>query len=282
LSGRLSDLRASVHVPDHAAYDAQSVGVAPQLVSIRLENSGTRSVPLGKLDASFASTRRGVAFPCSTRVADTPPATEPTFLAPGDSFTFARLLACSMPLPGRYELQVAIQSLAPQGSDGEDADEAALGAFPIDVTALGDAPQVISRDAEIYAVMAGRSMDSPLPYDAWRSGSYKVVFALINGSDGDVSLSALTLVLSVYEEGRAFSCEEQEEHFNPWELPPGAVQIFQLPVTSAPSEPGRYQVVGRLAGPGVPEVEIARFGLTVEADPYLSFLPEWPRRPAPR
>src|SRR5208283_2075780 len=116
--GNLSDLRGSVSGPARLAYDPQSLGVAGQFVSIRVENTGSRVLPLAQLHASFATTREGVAFPCNTHVRGSAGALEPIQLRPAQSATFERLLDCRMPLPGHYEVRVGIHTADRDSEDG--------------------------------------------------------------------------------------------------------------------------------------------------------------------
>jgi hypothetical protein len=279
--GPISDLRAFARVPDRVAYDASAFGISAQFVSIRVDNVGGRLVPVKHLHASFAATRAGVSFACNRHVDAIDGAGEPTHLAPGQSFTFERLLDCSMPLPGPYEVNVWLHSSEHDGEGpGAPVDGVFVGSFQVDVSAAGNAPRRISLRDELYALMTGSPIAMPLPYDAWRGGSYKVAVALINGGARAVAIGQSTVAMSLLREGGTFACSAREQTLDePRVLPAGSVHVVLVPVTCAPEELGRYEVVARFTGGDVREVDIGRFGLLVTGNPYFSFVPEWPMFP---
>lgn len=273
--GNLSDLRASLDALGHLAYDWQSLGVAAAFIKIRLTNPGPRDVPVGQLHATFAATRNGVAFPCNSHVGAAAGTPEPSHLEPGRSFTFERLLDCSMPLPGRYEVSVWAHT-----ADREPTEPSAgvfVGTVAIDVTASANAPRLVSLGGEVYAVMSGAPMSVPMGADAWAGGHYQVAVALVNGSDRTVTVGPSSLSLLVSREGELLPCTEGRILLHePDALAPGTVHVVRVPVTCEPTRQGRYLVVGRFTDREVHDVEIGRFGLLVTGNPYFSFAAEWP------
>jgi hypothetical protein len=281
LSRGVSALRASVRAPARVDYDPRSLGIAGQFVAIRVENAGDASVSVTHLHASFAATRDGVAFPCNAHVGVTTGAVEPSHLDPGRSFTFERLLDCTMPLPGRYDVRAWIH-VAPDESRGREARAGVfLGSFQVDVTATaGNAPRPLPSRPGLYALMTGAPTAAPMTSSAWAKGGYQVVVALINGSGTSAPVGPAHVSLLVFKRGEALPCKGREEQlWEPPSLPPGAMHVVRVPVTCAPAGEGRYDIVGRFALAGGAEVEIGRVGLLVTQSPEILFTPEWPPLP---
>ncbi len=283
LPGDLSGLRASIRAPSHFDYDPQSLGAAAHFVSIHIENVGSRAVPIADLHASFATTREGVAFPCNTHVRAPAGALEPVLLYPAQSTTFERLLDCSMPLPGHYEVRVRIHTGERESEvGGSQGAGVFVGAFAVDVVANGNVPRPVSSRVGLYAEMTGAPTAPPMPADAWAKGGYRVVVALMNGSDHSVAVGPAHVSMLVFKQGSALPCTGQRQHLaEPDSLKPGAVHVERVPVTCAPTEEGRYEIVGRLAVGNEQEVEIGRVGLLVTQSPYFLFTPERPNDPLP-
>jgi len=272
----LSDVRASLRAPPRFAYDAQSLGVAGQFVSIRLENVTGRVVPIDHLHAAFSATREGVAFACNTHVRAGAGAIEPARLEPGQSVTFERLLDCTMPLPGRYDVRVWIHAA---DRDESERDRAGIGlfagSFQVDVTPNGNIPRPVSSRAGLYALMTGASTAPPMPADAWAKGGYEVVVALINASNRAVAVGPSHASLLVFKTGAPLPCAGRQERLaEPETLAPGGVRVTRVPVECAPTEEGHYEIVGRFAVGNAPEEEIGRVGLLVTQSPYFLFTPE--------
>ncbi len=279
--GSLSDLRASLRAPARLDYDPQSLGVAGQFVSIHVDNVGGRVVPVAHLHAAFAATRDGVAFPCNTHVRGAS-GLEPVQLYPAQSATFERLLDCTMPLPGRYDVRVWIHAAGREEEKdrGRPGAGVFVGSFQVDVTAKGKVPRPVPSYAGVYALMTGAPTASPLPADAWAKGGYRVVVALINGSNRAVALGPSRISLLMFKEGSSLPCAGRPEPIDePDALAPGAVHVVRVPVTCAPTEEGRYEIVGRFAVGNAAEVELGRVGLLVTQSPYFLFTPE--RLPVP-
>jgi len=277
-TGDFSELRASLRAPARVTYEPQSLGVAGEFVSIRVENIGSRTVPLPRLHATFATTRAGVAFPCNAHVGSRTGAIEPSHLDPGQSFTFERLLDCTMPLPGAYEVRLWIH--AAEGEGDRDRSHAPLfvGSFPVDVASNGRAPIAIAARPGLFAFMTGATVSRPMPPDAWAKGGYHVAVALVNGSPRPVEVGRAHVTLLVFKRGDPLlGTERQQPLDEPAALAPGAVHVHLVPVTGVPSEEGRYEIVGRFAVGDSPEVEIGRVGLVVTQSPdLLQPTPEWP------
>ncbi len=253
------DLRAAVTAPSRVPYVTESVGVAGQSVSIRLGNAAVAPVALGRLDVSFTATREGVGFPCS---APPVPDREPTTLGAGQSFVFERDLTCSMPLPGRYQVSVQV---------GPDL----AGSFSLEVEGPRGAPRPYPARPGLFVVMTGSRVAPPLPAEAWKRGDYHVVVAFVNATREPMTVGPAHIAFQTYKVGSPLPCSGQADPLSlPEPLPPGGTRILQAPVACAPSEPGRYEIVGRFGLDGVPdEVEVGRVSLSVTRDPTL-FRPE--------
>jgi hypothetical protein len=276
--GDYRDLRASLHAPPaRLVYDPQSLGVSGQFVSISVENVSPRVVPVAHMHAAFAASRDGVAFACNAHVRGALGAVEPSHVAPGQSVTFQRLLDCTMPLPGGYDVRVWIH--ATDRETGEDRAAPGIGmfvgSFHVDVTAVGNAPRPVPEHPGLYALMTGASTAPPMSADDWTKGGYRVAVAIVNGSSRPVTLLSSGLSLLLFKEGERLPCTGQKQALDePTAIAPGAVHISHVPLTCAPQGEGRYQIVGRLVAGDAAEVEIGRVGLVVTRSPYFLFTPE--------
>jgi hypothetical protein len=258
-------------------YDASTLGVGGKTVTIQLTNTGAGPLAVDHIGAGFSARREGVSFPCGEHGGRTRDEREPASLRPGESFGFERTLDCAMPLPGRYDVQVSLSFGDRKKRPAKDAEAAA--AFSIDVVANTNAvPQPYPSRHGLYAIMIGNRATRPLPAEAWARGDYHVVLALINGGTETVRLGPARLGFLVYKKGSPLPCSGQAEPIaTPDELRPGAMHVVRAPIACAPSEEGRYEIVGRftLLAAGV-ELEVGRDPLSVTRDPML-FTPEpWP------
>jgi hypothetical protein len=277
LLGSLSDLRATLRAPARLAYDPQSLGAARQFVSISLENVGDRGVPVAHLHASFATTRDGVAFPCNAHVHGPIGAIEPLRLDAGQSFTFERALDCTMPLPGRYDVRVWIHGAGHEETGDRPGAGVFVGSFSVDLTANGDAPHPVVSHVGLYAMMTGAPTSPPMTADAWAKGGYRVVVALVNGTQQPMAVGPCRLSLLLFRQGAPLPCTGRQERLDePDTLAPGGVYIVRVPVTCAPAEEGRYQIIGRLAVGSAADAEIGRVGLLVTESPDFLFMPVQP------
>ncbi len=275
------DLRAFLKAPSRTPYVIEALGVGGRSVSIRLTNTGARSVDFGRFRIAFTAAREGVSFLCKEHVGGSVKDREPTSLAARQSFVFERDLDCTMPLPGRYDVGVYVALR--DGSQNDRGDF--VGAFSLDVVEGNLAPRPYPSRPGLYVVMTGSRATRPLPPEAWTRGDYHVVVAVVNGSSRPVPVGQARLAFLTYKKGSPLPCSGQAEAVAfPEELAPGSVHVIQAPVACAPSEEGRYEIVGRLTLNDVgEEVEIGRVALKVTRDPLL-FAPEpwpsWGDRPA--
>ncbi len=269
-----SDLRASLKAPSRAPYVVEALGIGGQSVTVRLTNAGARNVDIGRFRVAFTAARDGVSFPCQEHVGGSTKDREPTSIAPGQSFSFARDLDCTMPLPGRYNVGVYVAVRDGAQSDRGDF----VGAFSLEVLDSDLAPRPYPSRPGLYVVMTGSRVTRPLSPEAWTRGDYHVVVAVVNGSSLPVLVGHARLAYLTYKKGSPMPCSGQAEPIAfPEQLAPGNVQVIHAPVACAPSEEGRYEIVGRLTfGDVGEEVEIGRVALKVTLDPLL-FAPEpWP------
>jgi hypothetical protein len=279
--GELSELRASLHVPARVDFDPQSLGIARHFVSIRLENTGTHDVLVDHLHATFSAVRDGVAFQCNAHVRGAEGAIEPSHLAPGQSFTLERALDCTMPLPGRYELRVWIHHAELEGQErSRPGGGVYVGASPVEIVAQNNAPLAVPSHPGLYALLTGATVSAPMPSDAWMKGGYQVAVALVNGGPAPATLDSARVSLLVFKEGAGLPCAGREQPLDePDVLAPGEVHVVRVPVTCAPTEPGRYTIVGRFVMGSGPQLEIGRVGLLAIRNPDLLFTTDWPPLP---
>jgi hypothetical protein len=258
-----------VRAPSRVPYDATALGLGGHAVAIRLTNPGTEPVRVDRLRVAFTATREGVAFRCKEHVGGSMQTREPASLRGGETFTFERDLDCTMPLPGHYDVSAAWQ-LSDRDRTGS------LGTFSIDLVAgKGNLPVPYPARAGLHALMIGNRETRPLTDDAWARGDYRVVLALINGGRQPVEVGPGRLAFLVYKEGSPLPCSGQAEDVAlPAALAPGAVHVVRAPVACAPSEEGRYRIIGRFSLVAVgDEIDIGRIPLRVTRDPRL-FTPE--------
>lgn len=272
---RSPELRVFVRAPKTTTYDPIALGPAARTVSLRLTNAAKTPVLVGRFDVTFRALREGVSFPCKGSAAPSENR-EPTSLAAGQSFDYVRAIECTMPLPGRYEIETYVRVEGAEASGGQ---EQRAGSFALNVAANGvtDPRPYPGRDG-LHVLMTGGRVTRPLPPEAWQRGDYTVVVALINASPRPLVLGAVRLAFLVYKKGSPIPCAGQAEPFpTPDELDAGATYLARAPIACAPSEEGRYEVVGKLTLLDVgTELEVGRVPLKVTRDPFLYTPEPWP------
>ncbi len=263
------DVRVVLKVPSRAPYLVDALGVAGQSISVQLRNTGTLSADISHFRVAFTASRDGVPFPCKQQVDDSVKV-RPASLAPGQAFVFERDLACTMALPGRYDVGVYVSLRDLAGARGD-----FVGQFPFDILEGSKGPLPYPARPGLYVMMAGARRSRPLSADAWARGDYHVVLSLVNGGSRPVLVGPGRLEFLTYREGYSLPCSGQGEAIVlPDALPPGAVQVLQARVTCAPSAEGQYEIVGRLTlGHAGESVEVGRVALKVTRNP-VAFAPD--------
>jgi hypothetical protein len=258
-----ADLCVLIQAPKSARYDAQAFGVAPPLVHVKLTNVGKQPIETGDIAVTFDARRSGVTFPCSAkRVTDRRPT-----ITPNASVTFDDPIDCTFSLPGRYDVSVFL-------SVGDGPREF-IESFPFDVGESPEAPQPYPPHMGLFVLAVGNRATPPLTPDAWARGDYHVAVAVINGSPEPQPVGPARVSFTVYKVGSPLPCAGESQALSfPEALAPGAMQVVRTPITCAPSEEGRYEVVARftLAGPAH-EMTAGRFALRVSRNPLL-FAPD--------
>jgi hypothetical protein len=265
-------VEVTLRAPSRVPYVAEALGIGGQSVSVQLTNTGSRDVHVERFRIAFAATRDRVHFPCTEHAGGAMKEREPTSLASGSSFVFTRDIDCTMPLPGRYDVgvYVALTDVAPT----ERGDF--VGTFPLEVVSTGPlAPRAYPSHPGLYAAMTGSRGAPPLPAEAWARGDYFVVVTIVNASRSSVPVGPARLSFLTYKKGSPLPCSGQAAPVSfPAELASGAVHFVRAPVACAPSDEGRYEIVGKLTLVGDGEgIEIGRVALKVSRDPLL-FDPE--------
>gem|GEM_PF-3598215 len=263
------DVRVVLKVPSRAPYLVDALGVGGQSISVQLRNTGTRSADISRFRVAFTASRDGVPFPCKQQ-ADDSVKVRPASLTPGQAFVFERDLACTMALPGRYNVGVYVSLRDLAGARGD-----FVGQFPFDVLGTTQEPLPYPARPGLYVMMTGARSSRPLSADAWARGDYHVVLSLVNGGSHPVLVGPGRLAFLTYREGSSLPCSGQAESVVlPDALAPGAVQVLQARVTCAPSTEGEYEIVGRLTlGHAGESVEVGRVALKVTRNPVV-FAPD--------
>lgn len=259
-------IRTTVQGPAKVTYDPRSLGAPGASVRIHVENVSSETVTVAPLRATFRTSRRGVAFPCTEVGRSTSPSREPLFLQPGQSFDYERPLSCSMPLPGAYDVRVYVhfanKETMPQES-GHFSLELASGA--------ANGPQPYPGVDGLFVLMTGAHTTRPLSSEEWARGDYQVLLAFVNGGPHPVSVGPGHIAFLVYKHGTALPCSGQEAAISaPEELKPGTMHIARTPVACAPSDEGNYSIVGRLKVDRIgTELVVGKIPLRVSGDPRV-------------
>jgi hypothetical protein len=270
-------VHATIRAPERASYDPTTLHAEPGPVVVRLTNSGSQPAPVGSLRISYSAVRNGVSFPCPEGQDLTAHVHEPSSLAPGQSFDFERDIDCPLPLPGPYEIGV----LAQLREEREDAQP--IGSFSLVVDEGRISPRPFASKPGLFAMMTGGSATQPWSPKEWARGAYHVIVAVIDGGHEPVHLGPARLTFAVTKKGSALACSGRAEPVAlPESIAPGTMITVTVPLACAPSEPGSYEVVGRLALESTgEEQEAGRLGLEVTGNPlvFTPVPPEHERAP---
>lgn len=262
---------------------AEALGAHRQLVHVELRNLGARTVDLHGLRFAFVAERAGVRFPCSARPEPAPAAREARLLAKGSSLRFARLVDCATPLPGRYS--VSMRLLLPSWIREDEAGDV-LGSFDLEVVAHGPAPVPYPGREGLFVLITGEGVSHPLPAESWARGRYRMLVAVVNASTEPLRVGGATVSIQTYRHGTNLPCGGQMQALAfPGELAAGATALQWATVSCAPSQEGRYELVGRFRLGELPEIEAGRVPLTVSKDPMLFSplpVPPWEEQPFQR
>jgi hypothetical protein len=262
-------LRAVVRGPARVAYGATVLGLNRREITITLTNASPRSIALGEARLSFSAERDGVAFACDPIAHGEPGAREPSELAPGESFRFARELGCWTPVPGRYAIGAYLHD-----AQGVGDPVTRLGGFTMEIEGGGTSgPTPHPERPGLYVAMAGDTRTKPLSPEAWKRGEYHVVIALINASRRPIPAGDVTIAFRVYKKNSPLPCAgESIVRHAPEALGAGEVHLVRAPVTCLRDEQGDYEVVGILAfddGRKPDEFEMGRVRVRITSDPMM-------------
>jgi len=263
-----SNLSIDVTTPPTVAYDIAKLGPSTRTVSVRITNGGERPADITGLDVSFSASRNGVSFPCAVHPASTAGAQDPSWLPPGELFTFEKEIDCSMPLPGRYNLQVFTRFQEDSPHEAPDfVDQVTFEIFP----GLHSPSPYPSRKG-LYVAMSGDAVTRPLPPEGWARGDYHVVVAVINSTDEPIAVGTARLSFLTYKSNASLPCSGEAATLRfPAVILPGTMVTLPAPVTCAPSEQGIYTIVGQLTllQAGDVALEIGKVDLMVTSDPHF-------------
>ena len=104
-----------------------------------------------------------------------------------------------------------------------------------------------------------------------------MLVVVVNAGQVPVRVGSARLAFLTYKDASPLPCSGASEPIVlPETLAPGAMELVRAPVACAPSNEGRYEIVGRLALEGEESIEVGRIVVRVTRDPRL-FAPEpWP------
>jgi hypothetical protein len=272
--------RLSLRAPSRVTYDPQALGASGAFVTVVLQNVGACTANVPRLHASFAASRDGVAFRCNAHVGAPVGAMEPSWLGPGQSFSFERLLDCSMPLTGRYEVTVAVHPVEDEaGAQGAPQPAGTFaGSFAVDVVAHdGEAPHPLPACPGLYALMTGASTAPPYSAGVSTAGRYSLVLARVNAANREAVVGPARLSLAVSRDGTPISCPAgQSVPVPPATLEAGAINVDRVPLPCEPLPEGRYGIVGTLALGGGDAIEIGHVEVVVTTELPFPAPVDWP------
>lgn len=267
-------LRVEVHGPSQSPYVAESFGALTRTVVLSVTNDSDERKPLPRLWAHYTALREGIPFRCSPSQAGIVKGSEPSALEPHQTFSIERELACLTPLPGAYQVEVRV-SAGKEPAAFEDAER--VGSFVLRVLDSPAAPRPIAALSGVFVGMGGARVTRPLSRAGWQAGDYRVLVIVVNAGRRAQPLGRITLSFETTKQGAGLPCAGESEPLKlPAELAPGAVEFLRIPVTCAPSEPGKYEIAGRLLLESGFAASVGSIHVEVSENPML-FSPEpWP------
>lgn len=260
------DLRISVEAPSGAPYRASVLGTSPQTVELTFGNVGPDPIDLSGLRVAFDVRRGAVKIACAAR--DDWPKREVVMLAPGRRTTLAREL-CSLPLPGKYAVDVRVGLATDAGTER-------AGAFGFRVTAAGpNQPHEVDGHPSIFAALGGNLSGVRFTRSEWRSGAYHVVVRLTNAGTTPVHLaSPAEIVFRVTQQGHPLACSATYDLPLPGAIAAGESATRTVPVTCVVDVQGKYDIEATLTMGGR-ETRLGELSVEVTNNPllYLPILP---------
>jgi hypothetical protein len=259
-----TNVRVSLEgAPTHAVYQRELLAAERKSVGIVVINDGAQDIAAEELVVRFRARREGVEFPCGEPYA-TEAEREPGVLRPGQSHTFRRDIDCNLSLPGRYDVEVFVTVARSEPARF-------IGRFPFVVDAGKDGPHPLPSMPGVFAIMVGADVVEPLSQEAWAKGDYRVALAVTNGSNEMVRLPKGRLAFLTFKKGSPLPCSGESEPIElDAEIAPGRNFVARVPLACAPSEVGRYEVLGRLTfDDGSEGTDVGRFWLKVKRDPVF-------------
>jgi hypothetical protein len=255
--------------PRETAYQPELLGAEPTSIAIVVTNDGARDIATDALTVRFRAQREGVEFPCD-QSRFTIAEREPNVLLPGQSYTFRRDIGCTFALPGNYDVDVTM-------AGRESQTLRSIGRFVLSVKAKTDAPHAIASMPGVFAIMVGANVVEPLSQQAWAKSDYRVSLAIINGSKAFVHLPKARLSFLTFKKGTLLPCSgEAEPIVIEADIAPGRSAVARVALACAPSEVGRYAVLGRLVLADDSGTDVGRFWLRIESEPVFDVPPEPP------
>jgi hypothetical protein len=176
--------------PPVVGYEVTALGRATHPLRVVVTNRSPRPASVTPLALRFVPTRDGITFPC-----DDPAGRDerwPASLEGGESFTLPQTIACTTPLPGRYEVEVRAR---PRGAPA--SAERSYGTFPLQIEPGPNPPVALPWEPALRAAASGTKDMRPSTNPA----AARIVVAVVNGSRAPVALAPLHAVLRVTRRG---------------------------------------------------------------------------------
>jgi hypothetical protein len=259
-------LRVSVEAKPSTLYRATILGADPQTVELKLGNASPEPFDLSGAEVSFRVRRGAARIACASH--DVVGSRETKLLLPGHRTTLTRE-TCSLPLPGKYEVEVLFALAG-------DARPERAGAYSFEVKGVGpNVPHAVESQPGLFAAMGGDTAGVRFTQSEWTSGAYHVVVRLTNAGTNPVHLPApVQVVFRVTQHGRPLACTATHDLAVPREIASGESVTAPVPVTCVINVKGRYAIHASLAT-GDAETHLVDMSVEVTSNPLL-YLPVIP------
>lgn len=262
-----ADVTLEVRAPRHVRYDASLAGGERPSLGVVVTNRSAQPLDVSALRVYLDAVREGVSFRCAKEVGAPLGEREPTTLAPGASFVFARDLDCALPLVGAYSVRVAVSF-----GDGPFRAPRDVRVFSLTVTAL---PNVEPREIDgLPGLWAAMGASKELPGGVGR-GYGHTLLTIVNSTRQPIELPRMRLALRVYRVGSPIPCEDRPLVLRtPTVLGPGDTYYEPIEVSCLGlGTPGSYDVAARLVVPrgseGDREIALGKLRVDVVTNPSL-------------
>jgi hypothetical protein len=247
-----SKLTVAIHGPANVAYDPNSLGAAAHTVVLLVANPTHEAVPIGDVRVSYAARRNGVSVPCNENPEPRPRETH--VIAAGERVSFVRILDCSMPFPGRYEVRVL--------ASWSDAPLHEVGTLAVDVyDAAHRGPRPILDRPGLLGAIAGAQVADP-------TTGWEATIAVLNESAVVQPLGNIRVLLRSHPLGKSLWCTgPTTELAGPRMLAPGAMHVVHTRLPCDLRTAGSYMIQAELQIAGSAATEVGELQVRITDDP---------------